>query len=103
MCNVYPAIFYQENDGGYSVVFPDLGHLATCGDDLHEARRMAQDCLAGYLWSARKDGEEVPSPTPCEDVDPHCEDEDGDDYVVVFVEAVEVDVEAYAKEHHFGE
>lgn len=98
---VYPALFFEERDGGYSVVFPDLGHLATDGNSLDEARRMAVDSLAGYLWSARKDGEEVPPPS--DKVDPHCEDEDGDDYVAVFVEAVEVDVEAYAKEHHFGE
>lgn len=83
----YPAIFYQERDGGYSVVFPDLGHLATCGDNLPEARRMARDCLAGYIWSARQDGEVLPPPS--KEVDPHCEDEDGDDYVAVFVEAVE--------------
>ena len=38
--NVYPALFYQE-ENGISVVFPDLNHLSTCGDDIQEAMEMA--------------------------------------------------------------
>jgi antitoxin HicB len=30
---VYPAVFYEE-EGKISVVFPDLGNLATFGDDM---------------------------------------------------------------------
>ena len=48
MLSVYPAIFCKE-DNGYSVLFPDLNWLATCGDTLEEAMAMAVDCLAGYL------------------------------------------------------
>lgn len=33
MISMYPAIFYHEKNGHYSVVFPDLNHLATCGDN----------------------------------------------------------------------
>ena len=36
MLSVYPAIFYTEESGGYSVVFPDLNHLYTGGDDMQE-------------------------------------------------------------------
>gem|GEM_PF-5746041 len=53
MLTVYPAIFYHERDGGYSVVFPDLHHLSTCGDTLPETIGMAVDCLAGYLYDAK--------------------------------------------------
>lgn len=28
----YPAIFYPEDDGRYSVIFPDLDELVTYGD-----------------------------------------------------------------------
>ena len=28
MVTVYPAYFYKEEDGGYSVVFPDLNYAA---------------------------------------------------------------------------
>ena len=47
----YPAIFYKEDDGRYSVIFPDLNHLATYGIDLDDSIRMAIDCLAGYIHS----------------------------------------------------
>ncbi|MCB5606819.1 HicB family protein, partial [[Ruminococcus] gnavus] len=28
---IYPAVFYPEDDGKYSVIFPDLNDLATYG------------------------------------------------------------------------
>ncbi|MBQ9377969.1 MAG: type II toxin-antitoxin system HicB family antitoxin [Schwartzia sp.] len=100
MLSMYPAIFYAEPSGGYAVVFPDLNHLATCGDDMQEAMEMAVDCLAGYLFSEKRDGSEVPPPTPMEKVDPHCEDTDEEDKVLPrFVSIVSVDVEAYAARH----
>ena len=46
MLSAYPACFIKE-EGGYSVIFPDLNHLATCGRTLDEAQNMAVDCLAG--------------------------------------------------------
>lgn len=33
MCYIYPAVFYREVDGRYSVIFPDLNDLATYGND----------------------------------------------------------------------
>ncbi len=60
---VYPAIFHKEDDGRYSVVFPDLG-CATCGDTLEEAFQMAKEALA--LWL---DDCEPQAPTPLEQVE----------------------------------
>ena len=34
---IYPAIFYPEEDGRYSVIIPDLNDLATYGDNLADA------------------------------------------------------------------
>lgn len=48
MLSAYPACFFKEDNGGYSVVFPDLNYLATQGDDLEDATNMAIDCLAGF-------------------------------------------------------
>ena len=45
MLSMYPACFYKEKDGQYTVIFPDLNHLATCGTDLQDAMKMATDCL----------------------------------------------------------
>lgn len=101
MLTVYPAIFYHEKEGGYSVVFPDLNHLSTCGDTLQETMEMAIDCLAGYLYDLKIHGEPIPSPTPLAKVNPHAEDDPDDDYADgdIFVNLVSVDVEAYAREH----
>ena len=100
MLSVYPAIFFVEETGGYTVVFPDLNHLATSGDDMQEAMEMAVDCLAGYLFTEKLDGNEIPAPTPLAKVDPYCEDENEDDRKTErFVNVVSVDVEAYAAQH----
>lgn len=99
MLSVYPACFFKE-ENGYSVIFPDLNWLATCGATMQEAMTMAVDCLAGYLYTCKKDGEKVPAPSPLTDIDTaavakELEIEQGD----AFVNMVSVDVAAYAKEH----
>ena len=93
---VYPACFYKEKDGGFSVIFPDLHHLATCGDNLQEALAMAIDCLAGYLYNSRQMGEPVPVPSALDRIDP---DVEYDEYEEVFINLVTVDVAEYAKQH----
>ena len=99
MLSLYPAIFYKEKEFGYSVIFPDLNHIATCGENLNEAMEMAIDCLAGYIYSARLDGENLPEPTALEDIDIHCEDDEYSDYESAFVNIVAVNVDEYAAEH----
>lgn len=101
MLSVYPAIFFHEKEGGYSVVFPDLNHLATCGDTIQEAMEMAVDCLAGYIHSEQLDGHTLPQPTPLEKVDVHCEDSPEDDYPADsrFINLISVDAAEYARVH----
>lgn len=96
MLSVYPACFYEEKEGGYSVIFPDLNHLATCGNTLPEALENAVDCLAGYLYSAKLDGETPAAPSDLASVDVNAE---YDEYKSAFVNLVSVDVEEYAKSH----
>ncbi len=67
MLSAYPACFFKE-ENGYSVIFPGLNHLATCGETLDEALAMAINCLAGYLYLLRKDGEIAPDPLPMNEV-----------------------------------
>ena len=40
MLSIYPACFFKD-ETGYSVVFPDLNWLATCGSNETEAMKMA--------------------------------------------------------------
>ena len=96
MLSSYPACFYKENDSGYSVIFPDLNHLATCGDTLDEAMNMAVDCLAGYLYAARKDGEKPAEPSDVDAIDVNSE---YDDYAEAFISVITVDVDEYADTH----
>ena len=96
MLSAYPACIYKEKDGGYSVIFPDLKHLATCGETLEEALAMAVDCLAGYLFEAEKEGRLAAPPSNMKDIDISAE---YDDYTEAFVNIITVDVEEYAKKH----
>ena len=67
MLSAYPACFYKE-ENGYSVIFPDLDYLATCGETLEEALSMAVDCLAGYLYWCNREGESIPQHSALVDI-----------------------------------
>ena len=95
MLSMYPACFYKEKEGGYSVIFPVIG-AATCGDTLDDAVNMAVDCLAGYLYNARLDKENVPKAPDIGSIDINAM---YDDYESAFVNIIAVDVDEYAKKH----
>ena len=46
----YPAVFTPEENGRFSVNFPDLESCYTCGDDMKDALIMAEDALAFTLY-----------------------------------------------------
>ena len=60
----YTAVFEPAEEGGYLVTFPAIPGLATQGETMVEARKMAADCLRAYLESLRKDGEPLPYEAP---------------------------------------
>lgn len=80
----YPACFYQEDDGRFSVEFADF-ELATFGDDLADAIYMAADAAAGRILSMLNDGEKLPQPSNIKKIKP--EDSSG------FVSMVYIDLE----------
>lgn len=99
MLSAYPACFFKEKNG-YSVIFPDLNWLSTCGETLDEAFAMAVDCLAGYLYTCQRDGEPVPAPSHIGKINPDdVAKEMEEDYGEAFVNMVTVDVAEYAKAH----
>ncbi len=99
MLSIYPACFFKE-DSGYSVVFPDLNWLATCGKTETEAMSMAVDCLAGYLYTLKQDGEHAPAASAMKDISPEKIANELDvDATDVFINMVSVDVAEYAKTH----
>ena len=50
---MYPAVFYEE-EGKISVISPDLGNLATFGDNVANAMRMAGDACGTQSSTATK-------------------------------------------------
>ena len=97
MMSRYPACFFKEEDG-YAVVFPDLNYLATSGKSEGEAMAKAVECLAGYLYTSQKDGEQVPEPTAVGDVSiDEVARELQIDVDYSFVNMVSVNVAEYAK------
>ena len=99
MLSVYPACFIKDDDG-YSVVFPDLNYLSTCGDTLEESMSMAIDCLAGYLYTAKLDGENVPNPSNISDIDINKLSKELEFKPEnCFINLISVDIEAYAKKN----
>ena len=95
MLSIYPACFFKE-DNGYSVVFPDLNYLSTCGENEQEAMEMAVDCLAGYLFS----GGEAVTALEMKDISLEKVAEELDvDAKDGYVTKVSVDVKEYAKIH----
>ena len=56
----FTAVFEPVEEGGYVVHFPALGHLATQGETLEEARKMAIECVQGYLETLQELGHSLP-------------------------------------------
>lgn len=100
MLSIYPACFFKE-ENGYSVIFPDLDDLATCGENLEEAMTMAVDCPAGHLYTLKQEGKKAPAPSAVSSVQIKqvAQSLGIDDVSDAFVNLVSVDVPAYAKSH----
>lgn len=88
---VYPACFYPEENGQYSVVFPDLNEAATFGDSLEQAIEMAIDLASGWLMDSIQENEQIPKPSNIKDI--LIDEEDA------FVSLIAVDLTEYEKLH----
>lgn len=66
---VYPAVFHQNDDGGYTVIFPDLVGCITEGKSLGEAMRMAQSAVSQWVEYSKDKNMEIPSPSAMGDIE----------------------------------
>ena len=89
---VYPACFYPEDNGQFSVIFPDLGGIATYGNDLEDAIGMATDLLCTWVLECKKDKEQLPDPSNIREVEPEGEN--------AFVNLIVADIEAYTAKNN---
>ena len=59
----YPCRLTAEDDGTFTVSFPDVPDALTCGDTRAEALEMAQDALSVALTFYLEDGQPTPHPS----------------------------------------
>lgn len=63
----YPAVFTQE-EGGYSITFPDFEACFTQGDSVDDGLSMAEDVLCLTLYDMEEKGETIPVPSDPRDI-----------------------------------
>ena len=103
---IYPVLFYEEKEGGYSVFVPDLEkalntNASTCGDTLEEAMNMSEDLIAGLILDEMEEGNKIPKSSKIEEISfEECEKnlqiEDWE-YVSKFKTYIIVDISVFAE------
>ena len=88
---VFPAIFTPE-EGGYTIVFPDVKNCFTEGDNLTEAMENANDILCMMLYDLERDGKELPVASSVANIQATISGED-------FVTLISCDTIEYRKFH----
>jgi predicted RNase H-like HicB family nuclease len=66
--HTYPAVFEQEQDGGYSIYFPDIDGCFSQSDDIAEGIENASDALCLMLYELETRGNALPKPSPMKDI-----------------------------------
>lgn len=103
---IYPVLFYEEKEGGYSVFVPDLERAlntnsSTCGNTLEEAMAMAEDLIAGLVLDEMEEGNKIPQSSKIEDVTfEELEtrlDIENWDYISKFKTYIAVDISSFAE------
>ena len=64
----YTAVFTPEENGLFSVCFPDLQGCYTSGDDMPDAIYMAQDVLNLTLYDLEQDKKPIPKASKPQDI-----------------------------------
>lgn len=57
---IYPAIFHKNDDGSFTVTFPDLPGCITEGKTMGDAIKMAQSALTQWIEFLRDEKEDIP-------------------------------------------
>lgn len=89
---VYPACFYPDEDGFFTVIVPDLKGCVTEGKDFAEALGMAIDAASGWVLTSLEEGEEIPKASNQKDVK-------ADEYENGFVNLIVLDMDSYAEKY----
>ena len=84
----YTAVFSPEENGAFSVHFPDLPGCYTSGSDIPDAVYMAQDVLCLWLYDMEQDKKTIPRATEPNNVKTKTDE---------FSSVVAVDTETYRR------
>ena len=87
----YPAIFTPEDDGGFSVSFPDIEGCFTQGETIEEAYEMAFDALGLALSFLEDEKRVIPLPSA-----PNKISLNENEFIVI----IEFDMLEYQKKHN---
>lgn len=98
---IYPVLFYQEKENGYSVFVPDLNNASTCGSTLEEAITMTEDLIAGIVLDEMEEGRKIPEASKIEEVSFETLENnlkiENWDYISKFKTYIVVDISEFAK------
>lgn len=98
---IYPVLFYEEKEGGYSVFVPDLNNASTCGDTLENAMYMSEDLIAGLILDEMEEGNKISQPSKIENVSFDELEQNLDienwDYISKFKTYIVVDISSFAE------
>ena len=86
----YPAVFIPEEEGGFSVYFPDVEGCFTQGESIDEAYEMSLDALGLMLTSLEDAKKPLPIPSDPSKIKP---EDNG------FVIMIDFDMMEYKKKH----
>ncbi|MGX5849879.1 type II toxin-antitoxin system HicB family antitoxin [Mesorhizobium sp. PL10] len=59
----YIGLIHKDAESDFGVSFPDFPGLVTAGQDLDDARGMAEEALAFHIEGLVEDGEAIPEPS----------------------------------------
>lgn len=64
----YPAVFQAEEEGGFSIFFPDVDGCITQGEDMNDGYEMAFDALGNMLSYLDEQGKAIPRPSSPQEI-----------------------------------
>ena len=99
---IYPVLFYEEKENGYSVFVPDLDNASTCGSTLQEAMVIAEELIASVVLDLMEEDDKIPKANSIEKVsfeklEKNLEIENWD-YTSKFKTYIAVDISSYAEQ-----
>lgn len=71
---VYPAVFHSNNDGSFTITYPDLPGCISEGKSLGNAMFMAQSALTQWIEYLTDQKEDIPAASQLQDI-PTAQDE----------------------------